>query len=57
MYLNYWRLKDEPFNNALDMALYLGMRERAARVDGRIVERVVADLRRNLPPPQEEAAS
>lgn len=43
-------------NNTADMALYLGMRERAARVDGRIVERVVADLRSNLPPQQEEAA-
>lgn len=43
-------------NNTADMALYLGMRERAARVDGRLVERVVADLRSNLPLQQEEAA-
>lgn len=31
-------------NNAADMALYLGMKENAVRVDARTVERVAADL-------------
>ena len=42
-------------NNTADMALYLGMREQAARIDAGIVERVSADLCSNLSPHQQEA--
>ncbi len=43
-------------NNTADMALYLGMREAAARVDAGIVERVVADQRNSLSLAQAEVA-
>jgi general secretion pathway protein A len=42
-------------NNTADMALYLGMRENAARIDSGIVERIVADQRSSLAPRQAEA--
>lgn len=44
-------------NNTADMALYLGMRENAVRVNDRIIERVAADLQSNLPPDRSERPS